>query len=190
MSKESFKSAIQMAYSKQVELQKIQKETVKLVNELKNRSRRYMEQVADIDHGFSNDPKNNEAIILENVTKLNENIKAFNQNIGDRSNSFAHLLQEMLEFVDTAIEDYEQEEGQLTDLLKCRRSLLYLDVLLRKFKSKISSLQLMNNALFAFSQDMKGVKEAYKSNLINVNTLMTQALEDCCERVERIETIN
>ncbi|MEQ8909918.1 MAG: hypothetical protein RIC95_12035 [Vicingaceae bacterium] len=189
MSDSEFKTKLETARQHQKALNQIYKATVGLVNDLKNRSKKYMVQVADIDQGFSNSPEKDQEQIEKNVNQLTDNIKVFNAEIGERGNHFSTELSDYIEYIDQALALYKGEKGELSDLLRIRRELLFLEALLRKFKSKISSLQLMNNALFAFSQEMRGVKEAYRSNLINVSTLITQAMEDCQERIERIEDI-
>jgi hypothetical protein len=184
-----FQQAINEAFKSQKKLSNIQKQTVGLINELKTRSKNYMEQVANIEDGLEEDPTETEAQIQENIEKLTANIKVFNREIGERSNRFGEELQKMIHQIEQALELYEGRSGELSSLLKCRRSLLFFDIFVRKFKSKIQSLQLMNNALFAFSQEMKGVKEAYRSNLINGSTLMTHALEECESIIHRIEEV-
>lgn len=187
MSEQNFHTRIAQSRKHQKALYAIYKSTIGLVNELKIRSKKYMGQVADIDQGFSNDLTSTQEQINKNVKKLTENIATFNLQIGEKSEEFSNELNAYLDHLDSAIKFYAGKEGELSDLLKSRRELLFLEALLRKFKIKINSLQLMNNALFSFSQEMKAVKDAYKSNLINVSTLITQALEECLSRIEKIE---
>jgi prefoldin subunit 5 len=149
-----------------------------------------MEQVADIDSGLEEDPKETEKVIQDNIAKLSKNIDRFNREIGDYSDDFNREMHEMIDHLKAAAKLYDAEKGQLTDFLKVRRELMYLEALIRKFKSKIMSLQLMNNVLFSFSQEMKNVKDAYKSNLVNVSSEMTEAKDLCTDMIGDIEKLN
>ena len=185
-----FDQLLEKAEVHQKALNSVYKSTVQLVNEIKNRSRRYMLQVSDIEEGLVDDVKQSDESIEENIKKLALNIEKFNKSIGDYVSEFSDELCQMIEALNQAMDLHLKGKGSLTKLLKVRRTLLYLDLLIRKFKNKIVSLQLMNNALFSFSMEMKNIKDAYKSNLITINTEMTAALEHCDGIIQRIEKLS
>lgn len=186
----NFDQLLEKAEVHQKALNSVYKSTVQLVNEIKNRSRRYMLQVSDIEEGLVNDVKQSDESIEENIKKLALNIEKFNKSIGDYVSEFSDELCQMIEALNQAMDLHIEGKGSLTKLLKVRRTLLYLDLLIRKFKNKIVSLQLMNNALFSFSMEMKNIQDAYKSNLITINTEMTAALEHCDGIIQRIEKLS
>lgn len=185
-----FNQLLEKAESHQQALNDVYKSTVKLVNEIKNRSRRYMHQVSDIEEGLVENSNQTDESIQENIKKLAQNIEKFNNSIGDYINEFSEELGQMIEALNQAMDLHINGKGSLNKLLKVRRTLLYLDLLIRKFKNKIVSLQLMNNALFSFSMEMKSIQDAYKSNLITINTEMTAALEHCDGIIQRIEKLS
>ena len=47
----------------------------------------------------------------------------------------------------------------------------------------------MNNALLTLSNDLEDAKDAYKSNLIQLSTAMTSAIEDAEELLESIDNV-
>lgn len=185
----NFNELLVSAEEHQKALNSVYKSTVNLVNDIKNRSRRYMQQVADIEEGLLDGQTQSVEEIQENINKLTQNIKKFNDSIGEHLDKFSEELCKMIESLNQAMDVHLEGKGSLTELLKVRRSLLYLDLIIRKFKNKIVSLQLMNNVLFSFSQEMKLIQDSYKSNLITINTEMTEALEQCDGLIHRIESL-
>ena len=166
----------------------IYKANVGLVNNIKTLSKYYMDQLADVDSGLE---------VEAGMKKVNENLKElvagitnFNQKIEKSCEDFTDEIEKLFDCYEQAAELYEAKEGELTNFLTTRRELLYLEVLINKFKLKINSLQLMNNALFSFSNEFKGVKDAYKSNLITISTVMQQASENCRNIILKIESLN
>lgn len=185
---ELFTKALSQVEVHQKSLNEVYRSTVGLVNDIKNRSRKYMEQISDIEEGLFEDDVNLDQQVQENIRKLTENIEQFNGEINDYCMRFNKEIHAMIEKLKDAISLYKEGKGSLTKLLEARKVLLYLDVSIRKFKNKINSLQLMNNALFSFSQDMKHIQEDYKCNLTSVSTEMTEAVEKCDELIQEIES--
>jgi len=147
-----------------------------------------MEQVSDIEEGLFEDNENLDQQVEENIDNLSRDIHQFNEVILDHCNRFGKEIRAMVKKLKEAIKLYKEGKGSLTKLLEARKVLLYLDVSIRKFKNKINSLQLMNNALFSFSQEMKHIQEDYKVNLLSVSTEMTEAIECCNELILEIES--
>jgi chromosome segregation ATPase len=189
MSQESFKVALNSCNSSLDKLSQLQKEAVLKINELKLRSKTYMEQVADIDQGFNDRSASIQNSLQENIAKLTQNIGDFNRQIGQQQEDFSSAIAKLLDDLDMLIKHYQGLDNELKELEKCRKALLFVELSIRKYKAKIQSLQLMNNALFSFSQEIQEAKSAYKSNLINVSTLLTQALEDCHLKIDELEKI-
>lgn len=179
MSEEPFKTALNSYHLSLDKLSQLQKKAVLKINELKLQSKIYMEQVADIDNGFNDFQASAKNSMQENIAKLTQNIIEFNLQIGQQQDDFSSAIANLLSDLDNLLAHYKGLEGELKELERCRKSLLFVELSIRKYKAKIQSLQLMNNALFSFSQEIQEAKAAYKSNLINVSTLLTQVLEDC-----------
>ncbi len=85
---------------------------------------------------------------------------------------------------------YDAKEGELSSLLGVRKKMLFLILLVRKFKQKIVSLQLLNQALLSLSPEMSEAKLHFKSNLVFVNSSMSAAIEATEHLVNQIESIN
>ena len=189
MAQKSFKEALKSSQLSLQQLSKLQKEAVLRINELKSQSKAYMEQVANLDDGFEDSAKGNQEAFDENIAKLTENIVLFNQQIGQQQEAFSSVISKLLDDLDELSKHYQGLKGEMTDLMKCRKSLLFVELSIRKYKAKIHSLQLMNNALFSFSQEIQEAKAAYKENLIKVSKLLSQAVEDCDIKIKELEEI-
>jgi hypothetical protein len=185
---ELFTKALSEVETHQKTLNEVYRSTVGLVNDIKNQSRKYMEQVSNIEEGLFDDDGDLDQQVQENINKLSKNIEQFNGEINDHCKRFNKEIVAMVEKLKEAIELYKEGKGSLTKLLESRKVLLYLDLSIRKFKSKINSLQLMNNALFSFSREMKSIQKDYKGNLVCVSTEMTEAIENCDKLILEIES--
>lgn len=189
MSEEPFKAALNSYHLSLDQLSQLQKKAVLKINELKLQSKTYMEQVADIDHGFNDLQSSAENSMQENIARLTQNIVEFNLQIGQQQDDFSSAIANLLSDLDNLLKHYKELEGELKELERCSKSLLFVELSIRKYKAKIQSLQLMNNALFSFSQEIQEAKAACKSNLINVSTLLMQSLEDCHLKIHELKKI-
>ena len=169
-------------------LNSIYKANVGLVNTIKTLSKYYMNQLANVDSGLDAEGGLNK--VNENLEQLVTGISNFNEQIGESCENFTDEIEKLIDTYELAAKKYNAKEGELTVFLTTRRELLYLEALIIKFKLKINSLQLMNNALFSFSAEFKDVKDSYKSNLITISTAMQQASEGCREIIKKIENLN
>ncbi len=184
----TFMDYIQQGSTCQSNLFEVYKNSIGLINDLKNRSKNYMTLLSDIEDGLMGNT-DSDIDIDTNLIKLTNSINSFNLEIGEKCNSFVKYFDQMVEVYDKAISRYEAKEGQLTRLIETRKHILFLKALIRKYKFKISSLQLMNNALLTLSNDLEDAKDAYKSNLIQLSTAMTSAIEDAEELLESIDNV-
>lgn len=182
----SFSDFMQQGAVCQSELFEVYKSSIGLINDLKNRSRRYMALLSDIE-GETLGVEEADNNLESNLARLTTSINSFNIEIGDKSDSFTIIFSQMIVVYSKAINAYEVAEGQLTKMLETRKQVLFLKALIRKYKFKINSLQLMNNALLSLSDDLKDAKDAYRSNLIQLSTVMTSAIEDANHLVEEID---
>jgi len=187
--KSEFTSAIETAKIHQKNLQEIYRNNIGLVNDLKTRSKIYMNQVSDLEEGLSLNKSNSTDDIELTIEKLANDIERFNQEIGENTSNFNTEIELIIEQLSLALAHYKGKSGELSSILEMRKQLLYLSLVLRKFKSKIVSLQLMNNALFAFSDELQSAKIAYRSNLINVSSSVVIALDFFEEKVAEIEKL-
>lgn len=169
-------------------LRDIYEANVGLVNNIKTLSKYYMNQLANVDSGLEADGGLEK--VDENLKQLISGISSFNDKIGDSCEDFTDEIEKLIDNYELAAKKYNAQAGQLSAFLSARKELLYLEALIIKFKMKVNSLQLMNNALFSFSTEFKDSKEAYKSNLITVSTAMQQAIESCREVIKKIENLN
>ena len=184
----TFMDYIQQGSTCQSNLFEVYKNSIGLINDLKNRSKNYMTLLSDIEDGLMGNT-DSDIDIDTNLIKLTNSINSFNLEIGEKCNSFVKYFDQMVEVYDKAISMYEAKEGQLTRLIEKRKQILFLKALIRKYKFKISRLQLMNNALLTLSNDLEDAKDAYKSNLIQLSTAMTSAIEDAEELLESIDNV-
>lgn len=185
----TIKDQIKDAQSAQQKLNELYRSSIGLVDSLKTRSYKYMNQVSDIEDGLL-DPDNDLKSMETNITALSKDIKQFNESIEKQIDGFSKEIRRLTKKYEEACDAYQGEKGELSTLLDARKRLLYLDIVIRKFRSKITSLQQMNNILFSFSEELKQIKKDYKRNLILVNSELANSLELCSETIKKIELLN
>lgn len=185
---EIFEQTTRSGENYQAELFDIYKSSIGLINDLRKRSKQYMNLLSDIEGGLSTGGETEN--IESTLALLTKDIQSFNEIIGDKCDAFSKASEDMLLQYAEACNNYEAKEGQLSKLLEIRKQLLFILALIRKYKYKINSLQLMNNILFSLSADLKEAKDAYKSNLIYISTAMTYVIEQMEHRVLEIENLN
>ena len=185
----NFVDQINEAKKAQLELNKLYKSTINLIDSLKNRSRKFMSQVSNVENGLL-DPDEDLKTMEQNINALGNDIKSFNETIEEQIYGFSKEIKSLHNMYNKACKDYKGEKGELSSILEARKRLLYLDAVIRKFRLKINSLQQMNNILFSFSEELKRVKRDYKKNLILVNSELASALDICDLTIRRIELLN
>lgn len=185
--RKSLTNFIAEAKGHQTDLQATYKEIIGVVNDLKTRSKAYMSYVADIDDGLE---INYSSEAEENIVQLAKNIEEFNSKITPTLSNFIQAFKSLEDTYLNAFKLYSEKDGELSLLLEVRRGLLYLSALLRKFRSKIASLQQVNNVLFSLSSSDNIIsRESYKENLKKVNSSILLAIEQIAALTLKIETL-
>lgn len=187
--KSDFHNHIEEAKEAQARLNDLYRNTIGLIDSLKNRSKKYMNQVSYIEDGLAGEKPNVETM-EQNIEALANDISEFNRVIRQTINNFGVEIEKIIENYSAICKLYQGDKGELSMLLNGRKRLLFLDIMIRKFRSKINSLQQMNNILFSFSKELKKTKEEYRQNLILVNSELANSLEYCTTILREIESLN
>jgi len=183
-----FDQIIVQAKGAQTRLNELYRETIGLIDSLRLRSKNQMNLASDIEGGLVG--KEDPASISDNIKALNQDIQEFNEVIIERINAFSAECHALNKSYNDAADRYNSGKGQLSALLEGRKRLLFIDARIRKFRAKINNMQQMNNILFSFAEELKEVKDSYKSNLIKLNSELAISLENFNETVRRIESLN
>ncbi len=179
--------SIEEAKNHQIELRAIYKEIIGVVNDLKTRSKSYMEYVSDIDDGL--DIKYSKQA-EENIAQLAINIEEFNSKVGTTLNRFNKEFNSLKLAYQKAFGFFKGNPGEFSLLIEVRKNLLYLSALLRKFRSKIAALQQVNNVLFSLSSsENKKSRESYRANLSSVHSTVLLAIEQISVLSRKIESL-
>lgn len=185
----NLQNRIEEAKGSQSQINQIYRDTIGLIDSLKNRSKLFMSQISDIEDGlFEND--NSAEAIEKNVNALTQDIEEFNRVIKERNQNFANQIKDLMSNYQELPKLYKGDKGELSMVLDGRKRLLFLDLMIRRFRTKINSLQQMNNSLLSFSKDLSKVKEAYKKNLSMVNAELANSLELCDNAIRDLEGLN
>lgn len=188
-SQNSFIAHLEKARDAQSRLNDLYRDTIGLIDSLKNRSKKFMNQIANIEDGLVEAAEEGK-LIDGNVNELTKDIAKFNEVIKPKVDKFKDEIDLIMDNINKALNHYEGEKGQLTGLLNARKRLLYLDITIRKIRAKVNSLQQMNNILFSFSEMFRHLKEEYKHNLSLVNTELAGTLEDCDNTLRKLDDIH
>lgn len=185
--KEDFDKSLTLVFKNIKNLEPIYRDNIKLINLLKSQAKNYMKVLADLDSGFDSKSGPEEE---DDLKDLLNSIDRFNDLVDEQVNQFSREFDILKENFEKVVSCYSGDKGELSSLLKLRKQLLYFMMMLGKFKLRIKSLQLMNNALFTFSSEFKSIESAYKSNLIKVSTCMLEAEENGREVLKKIEKLD
>lgn len=183
----SFKNSLKVCRDNLMKMYPIYSKNLKEVYRIKSESKKYMLELADIDRGLDDE------IIQEqekSLDKLLKSIQSYNQNLDAQISKFNEGFQSIRLHFNETLQHFSQDEGELTAILDLRKDLLFLCLLLKKFRTGIRNLQLTNNALFSFSDSFQKVKAEYKSNLIQVNSTILEAEEAVEAMARKIEKLN
>ena len=154
------------------ELYPIYKKNIEELYELKSRSIQCMDELADIDGGLGTSLIKKQD---ENLEKLMDSIHAFNESIDRQINQFQSTFDRLKADIEVLILYCRTEKEGVSALMTLKKQLLFLVILLRKYKIGIRNLQLMNNALFTFSEEFGKVKATYRGNLAKASTIVIEA---------------
>jgi hypothetical protein len=169
-------------------LYKTYKENIGTFNQLRMQSKYQMNRLVDVEEDLTgSDTKNKD--VGKVLAKLIAPITDFNAQIDEQLRSFQNVFDAASENLDLMLKEYKGEEGELSELLAIRRSTLYLNILVEKLKNEVLSLQLMNNALFAFYHQLSDTTEHYKKNLSMVLSFLQRLASRVKEQIIRIEAV-
>jgi hypothetical protein len=188
--KTTFQEEIQLGRQNLEELDKRYRKTIDLMADLKNKSRQYMDQLSQVEGGLTEIQQDEGNQINRQANHIFELIDQFNEQVRNGQVDFSDKLAASLDHFARAVNKYSAAKGEFSDLLKVRRSVMYVDVLLRKMKNNIIGLQLMNNILFTFSSKLKEIQEEYRQNLIAVNAELNHSTRKCDKLIKKIEFVN
>lgn len=169
------------------DLYPVYKSNIEELYELKAQSKQYMNELSDIDAGLNKEILKKQE---ESLHKLLDSIRTYNQFIDNQVNQFYKTFNDLRTKLRAVVNHYESEKGELTSVLDLRRQMLFLMILFRKYKTGIHNLQLMNNALFSFSEEFKQVNEVYKTNLVKAATVVLEAEEQVQSILYEMEALN
>lgn len=166
-------------------LPEIYKKNIGLINELKMRSKTFMDDISDIEEGVSLGDRNPNS----NFSLLLDNIKDFNKNIQEQSREFSNLFELSIGNLENAVSAFKMEERGLTKILEARKKLLFTEKILDKLKQKVNSLQHMNSILFSIPTLLKESERDYKNELKDLHSTMVRAEDKCRWLIREIENL-
>jgi hypothetical protein len=176
---------LQKGYDSFNRLPKIYEQNIGLINELKIRSKTFMDDIADIEEGVSLGDKNPDS----NLNLLLKNIQDFNSNIQKQSKDFSSTFESCMEHFQNALKIFEKEGRGLTKILEARKKLLFTVKILNKLMQKVNSLQHMNSILFSIPTSLKDTEKEYNYELKDLHTTMVRAEDRCRWLIREIENL-
>ncbi len=184
----SFDQYMDHAKDAQARLNELYRDTIGLIDSLKNRSKKFMNQISDIEDGLTQD--DDELDLEENVAALSKDIDEFNRVINKKVLNFLHEIDVIVQNYQAACKVYSGNKGELSRVLNGRKRMLFLRITIRKIRAKVISLQQMNNILFSFSEMLKEVKVEYGKNLSLVNAEVAGSLEACETALKEMDNLH
>lgn len=180
----SLKSLLNQVFNRLEFFYPIYKDNMVKVYALKEKSKAYMNELADIDEGLNN-------IVLKNKEKSLSNllhaIRDYNSHIDSEIESFSKHFNQLEECLIQLFAIAQQEHKQSVEFVKLKRQLNLLEILLEKYRTGIHNLQLTNNILLNFSEELKKETESFRCNLIQVSSLLLDAEESMIHIIKEFE---
>ncbi len=176
---------LQKGYDSFNRLPEIYRKNIGLINELKMRSKTFMDDISDIEEGVSLGDKNPDS----NLNLLLKNILSFNSSIQEQSKEFSSVFGSSIEYFQKAMEAYKEEERGLTKILEARKKLIFTEKILNKLIQKVNSLQHMNSILFSIPTLLKDQEMEYRYELRALHTTMVRAEDRCRWLIREIESL-
>jgi hypothetical protein len=136
------------------------------INNLNTRVRHQMNNISEIENGLDANLEENS---IEKVSQfILEELEVFNGSINENVELFKKCIRESLAFYVESLKYYNQEKSEFTQLVKARKTVLFLAALMRKFKNKVIGVQTGLNVLPAFNEKMRQEYKVFEKNAVKL----------------------
>ncbi len=176
----------EITYKRGSDLQKrlfeVYKSSIDVINQLKISSKKNMEMISNVEEdlgaktGFD-----------ASIRDLHSLIDTFNENITDQIDEFYQALEKLMSCYEELIDFYEAEKGQTTKMIYVRKQINFILALIKKYRYKVNSLQLMGNSMLSHSDEFLESNQLYKSNLITLTSTLHSANNDLSKLLKLID---
>ncbi|MBR9833127.1 hypothetical protein [Acidiluteibacter ferrifornacis] len=156
------------------------------INNLNTRVRKQMNNISEIEEGLDSNLEENS--IQQVAQSILEELDTFNSSINENLELFKKCISESLNFYTTSLQYYKQEKSELSALIKARKTVLFLEALMRKFKNKVIGVQTGLNVLPAFTEQMRHSYKAFEKNAIKLIVELKNAEGECLEAAKLMES--
>ncbi len=155
-----------------------------LINTLNRRVKHQMDLISAIDEGFD---ANGDESDFEKVGKLIfEELSIFNNGIAENINLFNTCIKDSIDNYNNSMQYFSKEKSEISDLMIARKTLLFLEALMRKFLAKVIELQSALNILPNFNEEMKHAKKTFYANVKQLIVELRAAEDNCLETADAI----
>ena len=162
-------------------------EILLLINTLNRRVKRQMDLISAIDEGFD---ANEEESDFEKIGQLiYQELSIFNNGISENLNLFNRCIKDSIKNYKESLNYFNKEKTEISELLIARKTLLFLEALMRKFLAKVIKLQSALNILPNFNEEMKHAKKAFYANVKQLIVEVRAAEDNCLETAAAIEKV-
>jgi hypothetical protein len=155
------------------------------INNLNTRVRKQMNNISEVDEGL--DANLDENSIEQVAQSILEELEMFNSNVNENLKLFKKCIDESLNFYTDSLKYYNQEKAELTQLIKARKTVLFLEALMRKFKNKVIGIQTGLNVLPAFNEKLSDAHKIFEKNAVKLIIELNSAEADCLETAKLME---
>lgn len=151
---------------------KIYKTSIESIHQLKQSSRINMELMADVEDDLSINE-----YYLKNIEALTNYISDFNTLMSDQIEGFEETVDSIHLCYSVLASKAVNASLTFVDLIKISKQLSFICSLINKYRFKVDNLKLMSNSMLYHSDDFEKQHQLYRSNLIALAVILTEAYE-------------
>tara|TARA_R110002049_G_scaffold246382_2_gene420462 strand:+ start:3158 stop:3736 length:579 start_codon:yes stop_codon:yes gene_type:complete len=181
---ELFTEQIDLGTSAYKNLTTAYREMQLLISKLNSGTRKQMEIISEIEEGFDKDGEDSILILTNEISSL---LHSFNDEIDNNINLFKTCINDSVNHYKKAITYYSAEKSELSELVKVRKTLLYLVALIEKFRNRVIGVSSSLNVLPALTKELKSVQKVFDKEAKKLLVVLKIGQEECSNTAKLIE---
>lgn len=154
------------------------------LNKLNSGLRKQMEIISEIEEGLDNEGEDSISLLTKEITEI---LSAFNEEMEDNISLFKMCIQDSISHYRKALTFYSNDKSELSELLKARKTLLYLVALMTKFRIRVIAVSSSLKVFPALTKETKEQKKIFAIEAKKLIVELNNGGELCSETANEIE---
>ncbi len=154
------------------------------LNKLNSGLRKQMEIISEIEEGWDNNGEDSISLLTKEITEI---LSVFNEEMEENISLFKMCIQDSISHYKKALTFYSNDKSELSELLKARKTLLYLVALMTKFRMRVIAVSSSLKVLPALTKETKIHKKLFAEEAKRLIVELNNGGELCSETANEIE---